>query len=49
MLKKGEKNTTFSKIVKKRKKKTEIVNKKHKNYTQKGYYNFKKGPKKGLF
>ena len=43
-----KKNTTFSKIVKKRGK-TEIVNKKHKNYTQKRYYNFKKGHFLGPF
>ena len=33
MLKKGVKSTTFSKIVKKRGEKPEIVNKKHKNDT----------------
>ena len=47
--KKGVKNTTFSKIVKKRGENPEIVNKKHKNYTQKRYYNFKKGHFLGPF
>ena len=41
MLKKGVKNTTFSKIVKRRGGKPEIVNKKR-------YYNFKKGTFQGL-
>ena len=48
LLKKRWKNTTFSKIVKK-KGTAEIVNKKHKNYTQKRYYNFKKGHFLGPF
>ena len=41
MLKKGEKTQLFRKSLKRGK--TEIVNKKHKNYTQKRYYNLKNG------
>ena len=48
MRKKGEKTQLFRKWLKKGGK-TEIVNKKHKNYTRKRYYNFKKGHFLGPF
>ena len=46
--KKVTKTQLFRKSLKKRGK-TEIVNKKRKNYTQKRYYNFKKGHFLGHF
>ena len=47
----GKKNIgkNIGKIYRKKYRKTEIVNNKHKNYTQKRYYNFKKGHFLGPF